>query len=162
MGCHVAALLAVTKGGWVGTMRAARYPNAMTDDDLIAAARAAAAHSYSPYSKFAVGAALRFADGSVVTGTNIENASYGLALCAETVAVSKAMAGGIRGGLEAVAVVGPGVEVITPCGRCRQVLNELAGLGGTDPEILSVGPSEVRRMNLSDLLPHAFGPTSLA
>ena len=62
----------------------------MTDEELIAAARTASRHSYSPYSNFAVGAALRFADGSVVTGTNIENASYGLALCAEAVAVSKA------------------------------------------------------------------------
>ena len=133
----------------------------MTDDDLIAAAREAAAHSYSPYSSFAVGAALRFADGSVVTGTNIENASYGLALCAETVAVSKAMADGVRGGLEAVAVTGPGDLPITPCGRCRQVLNELAQLGGTDPLILCVGPDEVRRTTLSALLPDAFGPASL-
>ena len=131
------------------------------DSALIAAAREAALNSYSPYSHYAVGAALRFADGRVVTGANIENASYGLALCAETVAVGKAMAEGIRGGLEAVAVTGPGTEVITPCGRCRQVLNELAGLGGTDPEILCVGPNEVRRMKLSELLPHAFGPASL-
>jgi len=134
----------------------------MTDQELIDAARQAAQHSYSPYSKFPVGAALRFADGSIVTGTNIENASYGLALCAETVAVSKAMADGSRGGLEAVAVTGPGTEPITPCGRCRQVLNELAQLGGTDPQILCVGPDEVRRLRLSDLLPHAFGPASLA
>lgn len=133
----------------------------MTDDDLIAAARDAAAKSYSPYSGFPVGAALRFADGSVATGTNIENASYGLALCAETVAVSKAMADGVRGGLVAVAVTGPGDEPITPCGRCRQVLNELAQLGGTDPEILCVGPHEIRRLRLSELLPHAFGPASL-
>ena len=133
----------------------------MTDDDLITAARDAAAKSYSPYSGFPVGAALRFADGSVVTGTNIENASYGLALCAETVAVSKAMADGVRGGLVVVAVTGPGDEPITPCGRCRQVLNELAQLGGTDPEILCVGPHEIRRLRLSELLPHAFGPASL-
>ena len=133
----------------------------MTDDDLIAAAREAATQSYSPYSRFAVGAALRFADGSVVTGTNIENASYGLALCAETVAVSKAMADGVRGGLVAVAVTGPGDEPITPCGRCRQVLNELAQLGGTDPDILCLGPHEIRRLRLSELLPHAFGPASL-
>ncbi len=133
----------------------------MTDDDLIAAARDASRHSYSPYSNFAVGAALGFADGSVVTGTNIENASYGLALCAEAVAVSKAMADGVRGGLEAVAVTGPGTDPITPCGRCRQVLNELAQLGGTDPEILCVGAEEVRKMRLSDLLPQAFGPASL-
>ncbi|MCP2017535.1 MAG: cytidine deaminase [Erythrobacter sp.] len=133
----------------------------MTDEELIAAARAASRHSYSPYSNFAVGAALRFADGSVVTGTNIENASYGLALCAEAVAVSKAMADGVRGGLVAVAVTGPGADPITPCGRCRQVLNELAQLGGTDPEVLCVGPDNVRKVRLSDLLPDAFGPASL-
>lgn len=132
------------------------------DDELIAAAREAARHSYSPYSNFAVGAALLFADGSVVTGTNVENASYGLALCAETVAVGKAMAEGIRGGLVKVAVTGPGDDVITPCGRCRQVLNELARLGGTDPEVLCVGSNEVRRIRLSALLPHAFGPANLA
>lgn len=138
----------------------------MTDAEFIAAARAAAQNSYSPYSNFAVGAALLFDDGSVVTGTNIENASYGLALCAETVAVARAMARGVRGGLVKVAVTGPndrgGAEPITPCGRCRQVLNELAQLGGTDPEVLCVGPSEVRRMKLSGLLPHAFGPASLS
>jgi cytidine deaminase len=133
----------------------------MTDDDLIDAARDAAAQSYSPYSRFPVGAALLFADGMVVTGTNIENASYGLALCAETVAAAKAMADGVRGGLVRVAVTGPGVEPITPCGRCRQVLNELAQLGGTDPEVLCVGPDEVRRTPLSALLPLAFGPASL-
>ncbi|PIW54892.1 MAG: cytidine deaminase [Sphingomonadales bacterium CG12_big_fil_rev_8_21_14_0_65_65_10] len=133
----------------------------MTDEDLIAAARDAAKQSYSPYSVFPVGAALRFADGTVVTGTNIENASYGLALCAETVAVAKAMDAGVRGGLEAVAVTGPGAEPITPCGRCRQVLNELAALGGTDPEILCVGPDDMRRTTLSALLPDAFGPASL-
>lgn len=136
---------------------AARIP----DDDLIAAARQAARNSYSPYSNFPVGAALRFADGSVVIGTNIENASYGLALCAETVAVGKAMADGVRGGLEAVAVTGPADDPITPCGRCRQVLNELAQLGGTDPDILCVGATEMRRVKLSELLPHAFGPASL-
>ena len=138
----------------------------MTDyDDLIAAARKAAENSYSPYSGFAVGSALLFADGSVVTGTNIENASYGLALCAETVAISKAMADGVRSGLEAVAVTGPldkgSGAPITPCGRCRQVLNELAQLGGTDPLILCVGADETRRVRLSELLPQAFGPASL-
>jgi len=133
----------------------------MTDHDLIAAARGAARNSYSPYSNFAVGAALLFNDGRVVTGANIENASYGLALCAETVAVGKAMADGARGGLVKVAVTGPGADPITPCGRCRQVLNELAQLGGTDPEVLCVGPDAVRRVKLSELLPHAFGPASL-
>ena len=139
----------------------------MNDDEreLVEAARQAARTAYAPYSNFHVGAALRFADGAVVTGCNVENASYGLALCAETVAVAKAMQEGRRGGLVQVAVTGPedrgGAEPITPCGRCRQVLNELAALGGTDPEVLCVGPAEVRRARLSALLPAAFGPASL-
>lgn len=130
-------------------------------DDLIAAARQAQANAYAPYSNFQVGAALQFDDGSVVTGTNVENASYGMTLCAETVAVAKAMADGKRGGLAAVAVVGSGAEVITPCGRCRQVLFELASLGGTDPMIHCVGDDEVRDTTLSALLPDAFGPEAL-
>ena len=136
----------------------------MTNDEheLVAAARAAALDAYAPYSNFAVGAALLFDDGEIVTGCNVENASYGLALCAETVAVGKAMADGRRGGLAMVAVAGPGEAPITPCGRCRQVLNELAALGGTDPMVLCVGPGEVRRLRLSQLLPAAFGPASLA
>ena len=134
-------------------------------DALIAAARAAAAHAYAPYSRYHVGAALGFAGGKVVTGTNVENASYGLTLCAETVAVSKAMGDGMRGGLLAVAVVG-GLEgnpgpAITPCGRCRQVLTELAQLGGTDPLVWCVGDTGVTEYRLSQLLPEAFGPASL-
>ena len=135
-------------------------------DALIAAARIAAAAAYAPYSRFHVGAALGFADGAVVTGANVENASYGLALCAETSAIAKAMNEGRRGGLEAVAVVGgpDGQDgpVVTPCGRCRQVLNELAKVGGTDPVIWCVGADEVVETRLSALLPMAFGPANLA
>lgn len=127
-------------------------------DDLVAAARAALDTAYAPYSQFRVGAALRFADGAVVTGANVENASYGLSLCAETVAVAKALAEGRRSGLVAVAVAASGPDVVTPCGRCRQVLHELADLGGTDPLIHCCGPGEVRQVRLSELLPHAFGP----
>jgi cytidine deaminase len=128
-------------------------------DALLAAARAAAEGAYAPYSSFPVGAALAFADGTVVTGANVENASYGLSLCAETVAAAKALSEGNRGGLVAVAVTCPS-GTITPCGRCRQVLSELAQLGGTDPLVwCGVGGPELR---LSDLLPHAFGPASLA
>ena len=108
-------------------------------DELVAAARAAMAEAYAPYSNFRVGAALRFEDGEIVTGTNIENASYGLSLCAETVAAGKAMADGRRGGLVAVAVTGP----------------------GTDPLVWSCGAEDVREYRLSDLLPAAFGPRSL-
>jgi cytidine deaminase len=130
-------------------------------NELIAAARAAAENAYAPYSRFRVGAALRFADGAIVTGTNVENASYGLSLCAETVAVAKALGEGRRGGLVEVAVTGSGDGTITPCGRCRQVLHELADLGGTDPVILCCGPGEVREVRLSELLPEAFGPGDL-
>jgi cytidine deaminase len=140
---------------------------------LIAAARAASTRAYAPYSGFHVGAALGFADGSVVTGANVENASYGLALCAETSAVAQAMNAGVRGGLVAVAVIGgppaeggdgaamPGPDPVTPCGRCRQVLNELAGLGGTDPMVWCVSAGTVLELRLSQLLPHAFGPDQL-
>ena len=129
---------------------------------LIAAARSAEARAYAPYSRFTVGAALAFADGSVVTGSNVENASYGLTLCAETSAVARAMNDGLRGGLVAVAVVGASsLAPVTPCGRCRQLLSELAQLGGTDPVIWCAGGEEVLELRLSELLPHAFGPGSL-
>lgn len=137
----------------------------MGEDKLIGAARAAQADAYAPYSGYQVGAALLFDDGAIITGSNVENASYGLSLCAETNAISKAMNAGRRGGLVSVAVIGPSDKgegtPITPCGRCRQVLNELAALGGTDPDILCVGHEEVRRVKLSTLLPHAFGPEHL-
>jgi cytidine deaminase len=130
-------------------------------DDLVAAARAAQAAAYAPHSSFLVGAALRFADGTVVTGSNVENASYGLSLCAETVAVAKAFNQGRRGGLVEVAVTASGDDVVTPCGRCRQVLHELADLGRTDPLVHCCGPVEIRTLRLSELLPAAFGPGSL-
>ena len=135
------------------------------EHDLIAAAKAAGQHAYAPYSDYQVGAALLFDDGAIITGANVENASYGLALCAETNAVSKAMNEGRRSGLIAVAVTGPEGKgdgaPITPCGRCRQVLNEIAQLGGTDPVVLCVGEREVVRVTLSALLPHSFGPAHL-
>ena len=117
--------------------------------------------AYAPYSRFAVGAALGFADGHIVTAANVENASYGLSLCAETVAVAKAMSEGVRGGLQAVAVVGGSGAALTPCGRCRQVLSELAQLGGTDPLVYCVSEGEVLELRLSQLLPLAFGSGNL-
>lgn len=133
----------------------------MVRDALIAEARQASEDAYAPYSRLAVGATLAFADGTLVTGTNVENASYGLSLCAETVAVAKAMGEGHRGGLEKVAIFADTPQPITPCGRCRQVLNELAALGGTDPVIWCANDGDVLGLRLSELLPHAFGPDSL-
>lgn len=133
---------------------------------LLAAARAAAGRAYAPYSNFHVGAALLFADGSVVTGANVENASYGLSLCAETVAVGKVLSERQSGRLLAVVVTGGAAGAagqgmtVTPCGRCRQVLNEVAQLGGTDPIIWCDGAEPVET-TLSALLPHAFGPENL-
>ena len=130
-------------------------------DDLVERARIAAGQAYAPYSRFQVGAALLFADGAVVTGANVENASYGLSLCAETVAVSKALSEGRCGGLVAVAVTSPQADTISPCGRCRQVLNELAALDGGDPLVIGAGNAGVQQWRLSHLLPDAFGPDAL-
>ena len=146
----------------------------MTIDEpaLIAAARAAALRAHAPYSRFAVGAALLLADGSVVSGANVENASYGLSLCAETVAVAIASTQGRLRDLVAVAVIGgamdadgrpTGMAPVGPCGRCRQVLNEAAELGGRDLLVICAAAQgeAVERYRLAELLPHAFGPASL-
>lgn len=138
------------------------------DDELIEAARAAAANAHAPYSGFGVGAAVRLSDGRIVTGCNFENASYGLTLCAETVALGSVTAlGGLRE-VRAIAVIGgrlvdgaiSGADPVRPCGRCRQVIKEAADLSATDIEILCVSAdgSAIESHRISDLLPHAFGP----
>ena len=139
--------------------------------DLISAARAAAAHAYAPYSGFGVGAALLLSDGSIVTGCNFENASYGLSLCAETVAIASLNASGRLADVREVAVIGgaikdgelTGSNPVRPCGRCRQILNEAAQLAQTDLVIhcASADGKTVERHLLSALLPHAFGPADL-
>jgi cytidine deaminase len=105
--------------------------------ELLAAATAARAHAHAPYSGFRVGAAVRTADGRLFTGCNIENATYGLTLCAERVAVFKAMSEGAREFVQ-VAVVADTDPLTPPCGACRQILSEfcpraeivLGNLGG--------------------------------
>lgn len=145
----------------------------MTDRTaLIAAARTAAGFAYAPYSRFAVGAALLLDDGRIVTGCNFENASYGLALCAETVALAKANSDGDLARVVEIAVVGgsvasgalAGADPVRPCGRCRQIINEAAQLGGRDIAVhcASADGAAVETHRLSDLLPHAFGPADLA
>jgi cytidine deaminase len=120
---------------------------------LAQAARAARAHAYAPYSGYAVGAAVLTDDGRMFAGCNVENASYGLSLCAERVAVFRAIAAGARR-LVAAAVCTP--DGGTPCGACRQVLLEFADA----PESFAVwvvSPDRViARYTLADLIPHGF------
>lgn len=138
------------------------------EKELVDAARAAMTHAYAPYSRFAVGAALRMVDGSILTGSNFENASYGLSLCAETVAIAAANAQGRLKDITGIAVAGapmggPGNAVVTPCGRCRQILNEAQDVAGHEIPILCVSGdgTSVARHRLADLLPYAFGPANL-
>ena len=137
-------------------------------DTLVQAAIAAAGNAYAPYSNFHVGAALLLDDGSVVTGANFENASYGMTLCAETVAIAKANSDGQLKQIVAIAVAGgpagqvaAGADAITPCGRCRQIIKEVADLTERDLPVYCAKSDGYDTHLLSDLLPHGFGPASL-
>ncbi|MCF7849233.1 MAG: cytidine deaminase [Kiritimatiellales bacterium] len=127
----------------------------MNPIDLVKAAAEAAQKAYAPYSKFKVGAALLCADGTVFTGCNVENASYGLTNCAERTAVFSAVAAGNLE-FEAIAIVAGGDAMPYPCGACRQVLAEFC-----DPHltvhIASAGnPGVYETIRLGELLPHSF------
>ena len=118
------------------------------------AARAAARASYSPYSKFRVGSAILTASGRVYSGCNVENASYGLTMCAERAAVAAAVASGRRA-FRAVAVVAKGPRAPYPCGACRQVLAEFCG-PDTPVLVARTGRRGVERLRVGELLPRAF------
>ena len=120
---------------------------------LLAAAVAALARSYSPYSKFPVGVAGIVDDGRIVSGANVENASYGLTLCAECSMVSALHASGGGRLVAAYCVDGNGAPLM-PCGRCRQLLYEHGG-----PNMLLMTPEGV--LTMADVLPQAFGPANL-
>jgi cytidine deaminase len=136
----------------------------MTEDELVASARAAAAKAYAPYSNFQVGCAVESVDGEVVTGANMENACYRLGICAEQSALTAAQH---RFGLDKIAriavVGGTGDVVCTPCGGCRQAILEAAQLSGRDVEILcgSGNGSAVERFRVGELIPFGFGPANL-
>ncbi len=124
----------------------------MLTEHLVAAAREAAEMAYAPYSRYKVGAALLTTGGRIFTGANIENASYGMTICAERVAVFRAVMAGERK-FEALAVTSSGREEVTPCGACLQVLAEFApGIR----VITSDAQGELNEYTLKDLLPRAF------
>jgi cytidine deaminase len=124
---------------------------------LEAAARRAAKASYSPYSKFRVGAAVLTDRGAIVGGCNVENASYGLCNCAERTAIFSAVAAGAHS-ISAIAIYTPTREATAPCGACRQVINEF----GPESLVISVCDTKDRQeTTASQLLPAAFGPRDL-
>ncbi|PPC91849.1 MAG: cytidine deaminase [Methylobacter sp.] len=140
--------------------------------ELIKAAIEVARHAYAPYSHFAVGAAAVTTDGSLYTGANMENASYGLTVCAEIGALQAACSAGKLADIVKIAVVGsPQSEnfttqsqLITPCGRCRQLILESAKLGQRDIEIWCASPNmtSIALHHSSTLLPHSFSADDLA
>lgn len=126
-------------------------------DELIAAARAVAERAHSPYSQLRVGAALLDDAGRIHAGCNVENASYGLTVCAERNAIARAVGEGART-FRAVVIVSSRPEPLPPCGACRQVLHEFAPFLW----VVSVGPAGERvARRLDELLPGAFGPPSV-
>ena len=121
------------------------------------AARVAAKTSYSPYSKFRVGAAILTGSGKIFSGCNVENASYGLCNCAERTAIFSAIASGEES-IQAVVVYTPTPNPTSPCGACRQVINEF----GPEALVISICDGKDRiKTSLDKLLPEAFGPKNL-
>ena len=128
------------------------------DEALFAAAEAARARAYAPYSKFSVGAAILADDGNIYAGCNIENAAYPLGNCAEASAIAAMVMGGGKR-ITRIFVTGPGKLPVTPCGGCRQRIREFADL--TTPIIALGIEGEPLVTTLEALLPHSFGPEFL-
>jgi len=143
----------VTGDGFTTTAEAATVSTDIDWEALRDKAIAVAARAYAPYSGFPVGAAARVDDGRIVAGCNVENASYGLALCAECAVVCALHSSGGGRLVALVCVVGAG-RLLMPCGRCRQLLMEHGG-----PGLLIDAPNGPRP--LGELLPDAFGPDDL-
>lgn len=129
----------------------------MTDNELVNKALDARKNSYSPYSKYKVGAALLCQDGTVYTGANIENASYPCGLCAERTAMAKAVSEG-RKDFKTIAIAGSSKELCTPCGMCRQFMYEFS------PELRVLcadSGGNYKEHSLNELLAEGFGATSM-
>ena len=132
----------------------------MFQDPLSDAALAARSMAYAPYSRFAVGAALRTPDGAIHAGCNVENAAYPQGTCAEAGAIAAmVLAGGRR--IAELVVAGGGDVPCTPCGGCRQKLREFAG-PDLAIRIVDAAGQTLLRTSLAELLPHSFGPDNLA
>ncbi|MEE9169975.1 MAG: cytidine deaminase [bacterium] len=127
-------------------------------DELLSQATKAQSSSHSPYSRFRVGAALQSDDGKIFTGCNIESSSYGLTICAERVALYKAVSEGVRS-FRRMLIVTDAQDFCPPCGACRQVIWDFA----KNLEIILVnGERQQKRQNITDLYPEAFGDNFLA
>ena len=124
----------------------------MENKELIKLAKEAADRAYAPYSKFFVGAAVLFDNGEVITGCNVENASYGLSLCAERNALSTAIARGIDSKVVKIAIVSPNTDKCFPCGACRQWIKEFSA----DAVIVVEDEDDVLELKISELLPYSF------
>ncbi len=132
----------------------------MTREELICKAIEARDLSYSPYSKFAVGAAVLTSDGEVYLGANIENASYGLAMCAERNALYNAYCHGItQEDIEALAIVADTKLPVSPCGACRQVISEL--FPSDKPIFLANLKGDIKETSVEKLLPYSFDSEDL-
>jgi len=127
-----------------------------TDDQLIQSAKDYQKNSTAKYSQFKVGAALLDKDGNIHGGCNVESSSYGLTICAERVALTKALSEGIYDFIK-IAIVGPNNEFCSPCGACRQLLHDYA----PDLEIILTDNTEIKSLKLKDLLPFAFEEKNL-
>ena len=125
--------------------------------ELIRQATRAQKNAYAPYSKFKVGAAVLGASGKIYQGCNIENASYGLTICAERTAIAKAISEGEKG-FKAIAIHTNAQPLTPPCGACRQFIREF---GADIPILLTNHKKESAAYNISDLLPHSFHPKML-
>ncbi len=127
----------------------------MTNEELLELAKKAAENAYAPYSKFKVGACALYENGNYYTGCNVENASYGLSLCAERNALSSALAAGEKSKLLKVAIYSPNTKLCSPCGACRQWIFEFEN-GQHVKIILEDEQDLIRSYCINELLPHNF------
>ncbi len=149
----------------------ARETHSTTPRNLLKAARDAAKNAYAPYSRFAVGAAVETSDGRIFTGANMENASYGLTICAEVGALQAASTAGALKKVRRIAISGGPIDdkrqrqkPTAPCGRCRQLIAEAAMVAGCEVEVWfsDLSLSTVEKRTVFELLPDPFGADNLA